>query len=88
MDKKKVICVTKYTTSKPSWVPEEPNDKFACRVMSGINGIKDTTTGNINPMIASGKMKPRKKLVMTEDQYVEGVLKGDRMTLSRAITLI
>jgi LAO/AO transport system kinase len=88
VDKKKVICVTKYTTSKPSWVPEEPNDKFACRVMSGINGIKDTTTGNINPMIASGKMKPRKKLVMTEDQYVEGVLKGDRMTLSRAITLI
>ena len=80
--------MTKYTTSKPSWVPEEPNDKFACRVMSGINGIKDTTTGNINPMIASGKMKPRKKLVMTEDQYVEGVLKGDRMTLSRAITLI
>ena len=80
--------MTKYTTSKRSWVPEEPNDKFACRVMSGINGIKDTTTGNINPMIASGKMKPRKKLVMTEDQYVEGVLKGDRMTLSRAITLI
>ena len=80
--------MTKYTTSKPSWVPEEPNDKFACRVMSGINGIKDTTTGNINPMIASGKMKRRKKLVMTEDQYVEGVLKGDRMTLSRAITLI
>ena len=26
----------KYTTSKPSWVPEEKNDKFACSVMSGI----------------------------------------------------
>lgn len=77
-----------YTTSKPSWVPEEPNEKFACSVMGGIEGIKDTTTGNINPLLASGKMKPKKRLVMTEDQYVEGVIKGDRMTLSRAITLI
>ena len=46
----------KYTTSKPSWVPEEPNEKFACSVMSGIDGIKDTTVGNINPALQSGKM--------------------------------
>ena len=78
----------KYTTSKPSWVPEEKNDKFACSVMSGIEGIKDTTVGNINPALASGKLKPRRKLILSEDDYVEGVTKGDRMTLSRAITLI
>ena len=78
----------KYTTSKPSWVPEEKNDKFACSVMSGIEGIKDTTVGNINPALASGKLKPKRKLILSEDDYVEGVAKGDRMTLSRAITLI
>ncbi|MBE6102321.1 MAG: methylmalonyl Co-A mutase-associated GTPase MeaB [Selenomonas ruminantium] len=78
----------KYTTSKPSWVPEEKNDKFACSVMSGIEGIKDTTVGNINPALASGKLKPRRKMILSEDDYVEGVSKGDRMTLSRAITLI
>ena len=78
----------KYTTSKPSWVPEEKNDKFACSVMSGIDGIKDTTVGNINPALASGKLKPKRKMIMSEDDYVEGVTKGDRMTLSRAITLI
>ncbi len=78
----------KYTTSKPSWVPEETNDKFACSVMSGIEGIKDTTVGNINPALASGKLKPRRKMILSEDDYVEGVAKGDRMTLSRAITLI
>lgn len=78
----------KYTTSKPSWVPEEKNDKFACSVMSGIEGIKDTTVGNINPALASGKLKPRRKMILSEDDYVEGVAKGDRMTLSRAITLI
>ena len=78
----------KYTTSKPSWVPEEPNEKFACSVMSGIDGIKDTTVGNINPALQSGKMKPKRRMVLSEDDYVEGVLNGDRMTLSRAITLI
>ena len=78
----------KYTTSKPSWVPEEPNEKFACSVMSGIDGIKDTTVGNINPALQSGKMKPKRKMILSEDDYVEGVAKGDRMTLSRAITLI
>ena len=78
----------KYTTSKPSWVPEEKNDKFACSVMSGIEGIKDTTVGNINPALASGKLKPKRKMILSEDDYVEGVAKGDRMTLSRAITLI
>ena len=78
----------KYTTSKPSWVPEETNDKFACSVMSGIEGIKDTTVGNINPALASGKLKPKRKMILSEDDYVEGVAKGDRMTLSRAITLI
>ncbi|MBQ5921279.1 MAG: methylmalonyl Co-A mutase-associated GTPase MeaB, partial [Selenomonadaceae bacterium] len=80
--------MAKYTTSKPSWVPEEKDDKFACSVMSGIEGVKDTTTGNINPMLASGKMKPKRRLIMSEDEYVDGVLKGDRMVLSRAITLI
>ena len=78
----------KYTTSKPSWVPEEPNEKFACSVMSGIDGIKDTTVGNINPALQSGKLKPKRRMVLSEDDYVEGVAKGDRMTLSRAITLI
>ena len=80
--------MAKYTTSKPSWVPDEPNEKFACSVMGGIEGIKDTTVGNINPNLLNGKMKPKRRMVLSEDDYVNGVLKGDRMTLSRAITLI
>ena len=80
--------MAKDTTSKPSWVPDEPNEKFACSVMGGIEGIKDTTVGNINPNLLNGKMKPKRRMVLSEDDYVNGVLKGDRMTLSRAITLI
>lgn len=69
-------------------MPDKENEKFACSVMSGIEGVRDTTTGNINPMLANGRMKPKRRLIMSEDEYVNGVLKGDRMVLSRAITLI
>ena len=77
-----------YTTSKPEWAEEENSDKFACAVMSGIDGITDTTVGNINPALKSGALKPKRRMVLSEDELVEGVEKGDRMILSRAITLI
>ena len=32
-------------TYKPSWVPEEENDKFACRVMYGVTGGHEGTPG-------------------------------------------
>lgn len=71
-----------YTTTKPEWAVSNSS-----AVMSGIEGIKDTTVGNINPDFAAGKFKSKKK-ILTEDELVEGVAKGDRMILSRAITLI
>ena len=77
-----------YTTERPDWVPEGADEKFTTTVMGGIEGIKDLTVGNINPKLMSGEARPRRRLVMTEDDYVAGVEKGDRMTLSRAITLI
>ena len=78
----------KYTTERPDWVPEDADAKFTTSVMGGIEGIKDLTVGNINPKLLKGTGMPRRKLVMNEDDYVTGVERGDRMTLSRAITLI
>ena len=78
----------KYTTERPDWVPEDADCKFTTSVMGGIEGIKDLTVGNINPRLLNGTGMPRSKLVLNEDDYVEGVARGDRMTLSRAITLI
>ena len=72
-----------YTTTTPEWAVSNSS-----AVMSGIEGIKDTTVGNINPALTSGKMKPKKRLIPTEDEFVEGVSNGDRMILSLAITLI
>ena len=78
----------KYTNSRPSWVPEDHDDKFACSVMSGIDGIKDTTVGNLNPNLQSGKAKPKRRMFLSTEDYVKGVAAGDRVILSRAITLI
>ena len=78
----------KYTTERPDWVPEDADAKFTTSVMGGIEGIKDLTVGNINPKLLNGQGMPHRKLVLSEDDYVEGVARGDRMTLSRAITLI
>ena len=70
-----------YTTTKPEWAVSN-----SLSVMSGIEGIKDTTVGNINPALAN--MKPKRRMTLTEDEIVDGVIKGDRVVLSRAITLI
>ena len=78
----------RYTVSKPTWVPKKDDPKFACGVMSGIDGIKDTTVGNINPHIKDGTMKIKSRRMLTEDDYVRGVTEGNRSILSRAITLI
>ena len=72
-----------YTTTTPEWAVQGNSV-----VMGGIDGIKDTTVGNINPALMSGKLKPTRRRVPTEDEFVEGVASGDRMILSRAITLI
>ena len=71
-----------YTTTNPEWAIQGNS-----AVMSGIEGIKDTTVGNINPYLKSA-MKPKRRITLTEDEIVEGVISGDRTVLSRAITLI
>ncbi|WP_196592745.1 methylmalonyl Co-A mutase-associated GTPase MeaB [Pectinatus sottacetonis] len=80
--------MAEYKSFKPDWAPDEKDDAFACSVMDGINGIKDTTVGNLNPEYAKGRRKPICRRKMEVDDYVKGVSEGNRMILSRAITLI
>ena len=77
-----------YTNSKPEWVPEGESAGFTTSVMSGIEGIKDTTVGNLNPGLATGKVGATRRKILTVDDYVNGVKEGNRGILSRAITLI
>ncbi len=68
---------------KPEWTPEDAGDAFATRVMRGVVGGHDGLDG----------AQPRRETAvaphrLTIDQYVQGVLAGDRAVLARAITLI
>ena len=75
---------TDYDTYKPDWIDEEKkNDqRYASFVMTGIEEKNDTLRVSQQ---ATQVSKPPK---MTIDDYVEGVLSGDRMKLSRAITMV
>lgn len=55
--------------------------------MNGVDGGHDGMTKGNAPLqnpAASGVKRPK----LTADDYVQGVLAGDRMLLSRAITLV
>lgn len=72
-------------TYNPSWRPDKDDDKFACKVMRGVEGGHDG-------MSKEEKVQNNKKIVkynkLTVDDFVEGILSSNRMILSRAITLI
>ena len=71
----------------PSWVPKEKNPEFACTVMRGIDSaVNSVTSAKYYPKENLRRVPLRKK--MSVEEYVEGVKKGDRMILAKAITLI
>lgn len=72
---------------RPSWVPKEKNPEFACTVMRGIDSaVNSVTSAKYYPKENLHRVPLRKK--MSVEDYVEGVKKGDRMILAKAITLI
>lgn len=68
----------KANTYKPDWTPENAGDEFAVRVVKGIQ-----STGK-----KSESTNFKKNNFLSVHEYVEGVLKGDRIKLARAITLV
>lgn len=73
--------------SRPSWVPVEKDPNFACSVMSGIDSsVNSVSEEKYTPQVPIIKFAKRKRF--TPEEIVEGVAAGDRVMLSRAITLI
>ncbi|WKZ70306.1 MAG: methylmalonyl Co-A mutase-associated GTPase MeaB [Melioribacteraceae bacterium] len=68
----------KDNTYKPEWTPENAGDEFAVRIVKGIQS-SDKKSESTNS---------KKNTFLSIDEYVEGVLKGDRIKLARAITLV
>ena len=75
---------TDYDIYKPEWIDEDKkkDTAFASFVMTGISESNDALRLSQQATVAA---KPPK---MTVDDYVAGVLEGDRMKLSRAITMV
>ena len=75
---------TDYDIYKPEWIDEDKkkDTAFASFVMTGISESNDALRVSQQ---ATAAAKPPK---MTVDDYVAGVLEGDRMKLSRAITMV
>lgn len=85
--------------SRPDWVPENAGADFATRVMGGVDGGHDGMTApeklpgsesravNLTPPLVITPPPVRRRR-LTAEEYVRGVLAGDRTVLARAITVI
>lgn len=61
---------------KPEWAPPNSGQEFASHVVKG------------SPEIATATSTTPRRPRLTSEEYVQGVLSGDRAVLARAITLI
>lgn len=75
------------STYRPEWVPEKEDDTFACHVMKGVKGGHDGLLQSQTETLVRPPTQDRRKRLDSSD-YVQGILAGDRMILSRAITLV
>lgn len=80
------------TTRKPEWVPAEGGQAFASRVVGGATaagsaGFTGAPQDDSKPEPSPMNQSPTRPSLDVDD-YVNGVLAGDRATLARTITLI
>jgi LAO/AO transport system kinase len=71
---------------KPEWAPPESGSEFASHVMKGVEGGHDGLPDPANPITARPPAVYRRQL--TVDDYLQGVLAGDRTILARTVTLV
>lgn len=67
---------------RPDWQPEDAGAEFACSVMPGV----PLASGHNAAARSTAPAKARTAL--TAEDYAQGILAGDRVMLSRAITVI
>lgn len=68
---------------RPEWTPQDAGSEFASTVMPGI-----PLSSEENAARTSSVKRPARAGAMTVQDYLDGILAGDRMILSRAITVI
>ncbi|WP_027417343.1 methylmalonyl Co-A mutase-associated GTPase MeaB [Aneurinibacillus terranovensis] len=71
---------------RPEWVPADAGEAFTTRVMKGVEGRHDGMPGRSEP--ASPRPASPRRRNLSVDEYVEGVLCGNRTILAQTITLV
>ncbi|HYQ92753.1 MAG TPA: methylmalonyl Co-A mutase-associated GTPase MeaB, partial [Candidatus Competibacteraceae bacterium] len=71
---------------KPDWVPDNAGAEFTTQIMAGVEGGHDGLPGERLEGIARPVTPKRRRLSV--DEYVQGVLAGDRNVLAQTITLV
>jgi LAO/AO transport system kinase len=69
---------------KPEWVPQDSDEHFASHIMNGVEGGHD----GLSKAKDAGKQQIIKRKKRSDQDYIHGVLAGDRTILAQAITLI
>lgn len=67
---------------RPDWQPEDAGAEFACSVMPGVPLASDHNAA------ARSAAPAKARTALTAEDYAQGILAGDRVMLSRAITVI
>lgn len=67
---------------RPDWQPKDAGAEFACSVMPGV------PLASGHNAAARGAAPAKARTALTAEDYAQGILAGDRVILSRAITVI
>nr|VFK54004.1 MAG: LAO/AO transport system kinase [Candidatus Kentron sp. TUN]VFK56041.1 MAG: LAO/AO transport system kinase [Candidatus Kentron sp. TUN]VFK56668.1 MAG: LAO/AO transport system kinase [Candidatus Kentron sp. TUN] len=73
---------------RPDWVPKEAGAEFTTTVMKGVDGGHDGLSPDDNTNRAKKANGSPKRRHLSVDEYVKGVLDGERNILARTITLV
>jgi LAO/AO transport system kinase len=73
---------------KPDWVPENAGKEFTTSVMAGVEGGHDGMPNRPSESGAQGQAPRPRRRRLTVDEYVAGVLEGNRNVLGQTITLV
>ncbi|MEE4376814.1 MAG: methylmalonyl Co-A mutase-associated GTPase MeaB [Candidatus Competibacteraceae bacterium] len=71
--------------NRPDWIPDNAGEEFTTSIVKGIDGGHDGFRGSEPPKARPAGPKRRR---LTVDEYVAGVLAGDRNVLAQTITLV
>lgn len=78
-------------TYRPDWVPEadvKADDTFACHVMKGVKTVHDGMSLKPGQEHLKPVIRQTRRRTLSMEDYVKGIEQGDRVILSRAVTLI